>query len=208
MFRFYNIKWWYNIIIIIECQLGVGWRRVGSQQASSSPSTALCGPPPGTWPQLGVGWRRMLFRQFQWYTCQYMQIRAATYLYIHIHTDTYIYVRNVPDLGVTYDWLGVFSHECVRKVPDLGVTNDWLGRYIQCTYIHVSVRICKYEHVYVSICTYVYISYQWSHSLMAMIASGKGSITWLAGERFALCDDDNVRVNELDGQSVQDIREN
>jgi hypothetical protein len=38
-------------------QLGVGWRHAGSPQASSSPSTALCGPPPGTWPQLGVGWR-------------------------------------------------------------------------------------------------------------------------------------------------------
>jgi hypothetical protein len=39
-------------------RLGVGGRRAGSSPASSSPSTALCGPPPGTWPRLGVWGRR------------------------------------------------------------------------------------------------------------------------------------------------------
>ncbi len=51
---------WKRISAVSKLGVGpVGWRRVGSPPASSSPSTALCGPPPGTWSQLGVGWRRV-----------------------------------------------------------------------------------------------------------------------------------------------------
>ena len=67
------------------------------------------------------------------------------------------------------------------------ITSMKIVLFMQCMYMHVSVRICIYLQVYVCICTYMFVSYQCSHSLTTMIESGKGSTTWLAGASPALC---------------------
>ncbi len=44
----------------IQPRLDVGWRGVGSLPASSSPSTALCWPPPGIRPRLSLWLGRLI----------------------------------------------------------------------------------------------------------------------------------------------------
>jgi hypothetical protein len=68
-------------------------------------------------------------------------------------------VRKVPDLGVTYDWLGVFSHECEKS--------SWLGRYIRLTWalhtMYVYACICTYMQVWACIRKYMYVFVRPSH---------------------------------------------
>ncbi len=58
--------------------------------------------------------------------------------------------------------------------------NVIMAYFMPCIYIHVYVCSQMYLCVHACICMYLYVSYQCSHSLMAMIAFGKGSTRRLA----------------------------
>jgi hypothetical protein len=67
---------------------------------------------------------------------------------------------------------------CIRA--DTYIICSYMYKYMQILTVHLYVCIQKYSYVYASICRYLFVFYQCSHSLTAMIASGKGSTTRLA----------------------------